>query len=378
VGVEYVDRVALRRFRDGGEEVTLEGERDGHAVQFHARFVVDATGPRGFLHHALGLDELELPDYPRTQGLYSHFTGVSRLEGTSWRRIDEAPPYPIDDAAVHHVFDGGWIWVLQFKSGVTSAGVAVTDELASRLRFSDGAEAWSRVVDMIPGLKEQFSEARAIRPFVHMQRMAFRSSDVAGERWALLPSAAGFVDPLLSTGIPLTLLGVSRLAEIIERDWERDWGTQRFNERLQAYAQQTNRELTATACLIGALYANMNNFPVFVALTLLYFAAASFSETARKLGKPHMAGSFLLCDDSNFGPVYAQLIERSRHLLSKNESNELIKDILEAIEPINIAGLGRPDRRNWYPVYADDLLGAAEKLGASRENIVELLRRCGF
>jgi FADH2 O2-dependent halogenase len=211
-----------------------------------------------------------------------------------------------------------------------------------------------------------------------MQRMAFRSSDVAGERWALLPSAAGFVDPLLSTGIPLTLLGVSRLAEIIERDWERDWGTQRFNERLQAYAQQTNRELTATACLIGALYANMNNFPVFVALTLLYFAAASFSETARKLGKPHMAGSFLLCDDSNFGPVYAQLIERSRHLLSKNESNELIKDILEAIEPINIAGLGRPDRRNWYPVYADDLLGAAEKLGASRENIVELLRRCGF
>jgi tetracycline 7-halogenase / FADH2 O2-dependent halogenase len=75
------------------------------------------------------------------------------------------------------------------------------------------------------GLKEQFAEARAMRPFVHMPRMAFRSSEVAGERWALLPSAAGFVDPLLSTGIPLTLLGVSRIAEIIERDW----GTQRFN-----------------------------------------------------------------------------------------------------------------------------------------------------
>jgi FADH2 O2-dependent halogenase len=117
---------------------------------------------------------------------------------------------------------------------VTSAGVAATDELASRLRFSDGAEAWSRVVEMIPALKEQFAEARAIRPFVHMPRMAFRSADVAGERWALLPSAAGFVDPLLSTGIPLTLLGVSRIAEIIERDW----GTQRFNERLQAYARK--------------------------------------------------------------------------------------------------------------------------------------------
>jgi FADH2 O2-dependent halogenase len=223
-------------------------------------------------------------------------------------------------------------------------------------------------------LKEQFAEARTIQPFVYMPRMAFRSSDMAGERWALLPSAAGFVDPLLSSGIPLALLGVSRLAEIIERDWS----TQRFNERLQPYAQQTDRELMATACLIGALYANMNNFQVFVALTLLYFAAASFSETARRLGKPHLAGSFLLCDDSAFGPVCSRLIDRSRHPLSKNESNELIKDILQAIEPINVAGLGRPDRRNWYPMYADDLVRAREKLGASREDIFELLRRCGF
>jgi FADH2 O2-dependent halogenase len=303
---------------------------------------------------------------------------VGRLEGTSCSRIDEPPPYPIDDAAVHHVFDGGWIWVLQFNNGVTSAGVAATDELASQLRFEDGAEAWRRVVDLVPGLKEQFAGARALRPFVYMPRMAFRSADVAGERWAMLPSAAGFVDPLLSTGIPLTLLGVSRLAEIIERGWERDWGTQCFSERLQTYAAQTDRELLATARLIGALYANMSNFPVFVALTLLYFAAASFSETARRLGKPHLLESFLLCDDRAFGPVCARLIERSRHQLSEVQSDRLIKDVLNAIEPINVAGLGRRERRNWYPVNADDLLSAAGKLGANREDIYSLLRRCGF
>jgi FADH2 O2-dependent halogenase len=374
LGVEYSDRVALQRFRDEGEVVALEGERDGRGVQFHARFVVDATGPRGFLHRALGLRELELPDYPRTQGLYSHFSRVGRLERTSCSRIDAPPPYPIDDAAVHHVFDGGWIWVLQFNNGVTSAGVAATDELASQVRFSDGAEAWRRVVDLIPGLKEQFAMAAPSRSFVHISRIAFRSSEVAGERWALLPSAAGFVDPLLSTGIPLTLLGVSRLAEIIELDW----GTHRFSERLQAYASRTDRELLATAHLIGALYANMNNFRVFVALTMLYFAAASFSETARRLGKAQLAQSFLLCDDPAFGPVCVRLIERSRHQLSKVESDKLIKDILNAIEPINVAGLGHGERRNWYPVYAEDLMNGAEKLGVSREDICELLRRCGF
>jgi FADH2 O2-dependent halogenase len=374
LGVEYVDRVVLKSFHDGGQEVTLEGERDGSEVQFHARFVVDATSPRGFLHHALGLCEAEMPDYPQTQGLWSHFSGVNRLEDSSYSRIDEPPPYPIDAAAVHHVFDGGWIWVLQFNNGVTSAGVAATDELAAQLRFSDEEKAWERVIDLIPGLKQQFAEARVLRPFVHMLRMAFRSSDVAGDKWALLPSAAGFVDPLLSTGIPLTLLGISRLAEIIERDW----GTQRFSEQLRAYAAQTNRELTATASLIGALYANMNNFPVFVALTLLYFAAASFSETARRLGKQHLAKSFLLCDDAVFGPACVQIIERSKHWLSLNESNQLITDIRNAIEPINVAGLGRPERRNWFPVYAEDLVSAAGNLDASRQDIVDLLRRCGF
>jgi hypothetical protein len=114
--------------------------------------------------------------------------------------------------------------VLQFNNGVTSAGVAATDELASQLRFSDGAEAWKRVVDLIPGIEGTVRRCPGIAAICAYAAHAFRSSEVAGERWALLPSAAGFVDPLLSTGIPLTLLGVSRLAEIIERDW----GTQRF------------------------------------------------------------------------------------------------------------------------------------------------------
>jgi FADH2 O2-dependent halogenase len=56
----------------------------------------------------------------------------------------------------------------------------------------------------------------------------------------------------------------------------------------------------------------------------------------------------------------------------------LIREILATIEPLNIAGFGLEERRNWYPVETGDLLNAAGKLGASREEIVALLRRCGF
>jgi FADH2 O2-dependent halogenase len=299
---------------------------------------------------------------------------VKRLDETGYSRVDGAPPYAIDDAAVHHVFDGGWVWVLRFNNGVTSAGVAATDDVAERLGLSEGEPAWRRLLDLIPALKDQFAEAKALFPFVHAPRLGYRSSHVVGSNWALLPSAAGFVDPLLSTGIPLALLGVSRVAQIIEEDW----ATPRFEQRLKDYGKQTDRELVATARLIGALYASMNNFPVFVALTLLYFATASFAETARRLGKAHLAQSFLLCDNAEFARAFARITERACRPLSRDESDKLVQEILQAIEPINVAGFGRTERANWYPVLAEDLFDAAGKLGATRDDIAELLRRCEF
>jgi tetracycline 7-halogenase / FADH2 O2-dependent halogenase len=189
-----------------------------------------------------------------------------------------------------------------------------------------------------------------------------------------LSSAAGFVDPLLSTGFPLTLLGVARLAGIIEHDW----GSERFAAQLQTYASQTEGELLATARLIGSLYANMDNFSVFTSLSLLYFAAASFSETARRLGKPHLAPSFLLHDHPSFGLVCVRLFERARQVRTRQESDELAEDILQTIEPFNVAGLGDPRRRNWYPVDPEDLMKSAWKVEASQDEVLELLNRCGF
>ena len=117
-------------------EVRLIGTRHGCEIEIAARFVVDATGPRGFLHRALGLGERELPGMPATAALYSHFSGVRRLEETGGVALEGEPPYPVDDAAVHHVFDGGWVWVLRFCNGVTSAGIAATDALAEELRLA--------------------------------------------------------------------------------------------------------------------------------------------------------------------------------------------------------------------------------------------------
>ena len=374
LGVEYVDEVKLNRLTDQGNAVLLEGIKNGRDIAFHTRFVVDATGPRGFLHHALHLPETTLPNYPSTQALYGHFSNVSRLDQALGYSGSGTPPYPIDDAAVHHIFDGGWIWVLRFNNGIASAGVAAIDETASRLRISDGEAAWKRLIDSIPALGKTFADARVERPLTHVQRLSFLSGSICGEKWAMLPSAAGFVDPLLSTGFPLALLGISRLAKILEDDWT----SPSFSTGLQHYAAQTREELLATSRLIASLYANLSNFPVFTALSLLYFATASYSETARRLKKPQLAASFLLHDHPAFGPACRELLARSLQVRTEEESTRLIEDIEKAIEPIDVAGLCNRERHNWYPVDPGDLFRSAHKIGATRNEIAELLRSCGF
>jgi tetracycline 7-halogenase / FADH2 O2-dependent halogenase len=374
LGVVYHDDVNLRQFNETEEYVELAGERHRQDVRFRARFVVDATGPRGCLHRLLGLPEAMLPNMPTTHALYSHFSDVKRLDEDAPFGTGDKPPYPVDDAAVHHVFDGGWIWVLRFNNGITSAGIAATESAAVRLGLAEKAPAWQRLLDQIPALREQFSGAIARQPFTYLPRLGFRSGVITGERWALLPSAAGFVDPLLSSGFPLTLLGVSRMAEALDRHWNQP----SFVTELLAYAASTDGELLATSRLIGALYANMNNFDAFRTVSLLYFAAASFSETVRRLGKPHLAQSFLLHNDPCFGPAAEALLNRAVAGVSINDTANFVREVQRMIEPFDVAGLCASPRNGWYPVDAEDLKQAAWKVGATVEEIDDTLQRCGF
>jgi FADH2 O2-dependent halogenase len=372
-GVDYFDEVDIRGAGSIDGVWHLETKQAAQERTFQVRFLIDATGPHGFLPKVLGLSETPLPDFPLTSGLYSHFSGVCELATSRSLRAMETP-YPVDASAVHHVFDGGWIWVLRFNNGVTSAGVAATHQAAARLCLERKENAWKELLDSLPLVKDQFANAQVERPFTFARQLSFRSSAIAGPNWALLPSAAGFVDPLLSTGFPLTLLGISRLGAILDQHW----GSPQLETSLQEYAQYTDDELLATARLIGALYRNMDDFPTFRCLSLLYFAAASYSEVARRLNKPELASSFLLQDHPVFGSESRRLLTLAQSSMSQMEKSRLADDVYKLIFDFDVAGLGKRPANHSYPVDAADLFAAAAKLGSNPREIEALLQRTGF
>jgi FADH2 O2-dependent halogenase len=343
-------------------------------LRIDASFVIDASGPQGFLSRALPLETTPLRWLPRTQGLYTHFEDVARWDCTAaGQQSQGVPPYPPDDAALHHVFAGGWIWVLRFNNGITSAGAALTSGLAQRIHAADGESAWSRLLDLLPSVREQFAGARVVRPWIHAPQLAFRTTTVCGPNWALLPSAAGIVDPLLSTGFPLALLGVHRLVEALDAPV----GPAR-DAALREYERVTLAELDATELLVAALYASMDDVPLFKELTLLYFAAASFSEAARRLNRSELAPGFLLHAHPVFGRELRACCELALTSPRDASRKALFARIERTIEPVDVAGLLDRSRASWYPARGSDLVAHSAKLHAAPADVRQLLERCGF
>ena len=377
LGAVYFDEVRLMAPVLDGAGWRLGFRQPDREGEVRARFLLDASGPRGFLFRELGLGEATLPGFPATQALYTHFAGVHRIEELGVVEPGDLPPYPVDDAALHHVFDGGWIWVLRFNNGLTSAGVAMRGELAESFELSRGAAAWRALLDRLPMVRRQFAAAEPTLEFFHQPRVSFRAAKVAGPGWALLPSAAGFVDPLLSTGFPLTLLGVERLGRILEEGLN----AADLPACLADYEARTLGEVDLAAELVGALYSVMDDFELFRALSRLYFAAASYSETVRRLGRPELADGFLLQGRPGFRDPMLRCCRRvaqhARADPSPVQRAELLAAIRECVEPVDVAGLNRSDRRHWHPFDPADLYGSADKVGASAGEIGDMLRRCG-
>jgi FADH2 O2-dependent halogenase len=383
-GVEYADAVELDRIEWGaGGAPVLSGQRHGAPFRMAARGVIDASGPRGFLSRALGMEPGGFERLPATQALFSHFTGVARCDEmpdyTGAGARGEEPPYPVDDAALHHVFDGGWMWVLRFGNGVTSAGVAVVDGLAADLRLHEGEPAWRRLLDRFPTIRSQFADARATRRFDWLPRLGYRAPRAAGARWALLPSAAAFVDPLFSTGFPLTLLGIERLAALLESGaFFREAGAPSRSaseprrpspESLDDYSTVTMAEADHTARFVAGCYAGFPRFDAFIHYSMFYFAAASYAEMARRVAPPRAAAGFLRAADPAFVSAMAALTPSRRH----REPSCDAEDVRRAVEPFNIAGLCDPAKRNWYGVTFEDAIAGAPKLGIAPAVVIDAL-----
>ncbi|MCH7702329.1 MAG: tryptophan 7-halogenase [Planctomycetes bacterium] len=343
--VTYIDHCDVSAIEHDGPWL-IRGTCDDGPVEITASFAIDATGESGRLAEALGLKRSTDGIRTCSRGLYSHFEGVALwadiLETGGHRLVDH--PFPCDAAALHHLIDGGWMWVLRFDNGITSAGFSLDSHRRPLdLHISPEAE-WRELLAAYPSIQRQFADATPVRPFTRTARMQRRLSVAAGEDWAALPFTASFLDPWLSPGIAYTLFGVERLARILGEHW---FDPNRANQ-LACYSRTLFREMQLLDRITSACLSRMDSFPIVTAITMLYFTAAIFTEERIRAGQARPDDAFLLADDERFVSLAVELCDVAHHV-APTDVAAFVKRVATAIHPYNTVGLCDPERRNMYP-----------------------------
>jgi tetracycline 7-halogenase / FADH2 O2-dependent halogenase len=346
-GVAYLDRLEINAIRhELGWQV--HGMRLAEAIELRAEFVIDATGDAQMLGRTLGLESVASAELrTRSRALYSHFTGVARWRDVLREEHGEsstgAHPFPCDAAALHQIIDGGWMWVLRFDDGVTSAGFSLDPDVHP-LRSGEAPEAeWQRLLNSYPSLARQFAGAAPIRAFTRTGRLQRRLSRAAGADWALLPHAVGFLDAWLSPGIAQTLFAVERLGRILAEDWR----TPRQERQLAHYGDTVLRELAWMDEITGTCFACLDRFEVMALVAMLYFVAAVYCEERERAGKAPADAAFLLADDDEYRRIAAAVC-REAPAVSAEDAGRFADWVGRALAPYNGCGLCDPARRNLY------------------------------
>lgn len=380
-GVDYRDRAEIIAAEIGARGAQLKGQRAGEQFDLHANFVIDASGPGGFLARQLSIPSALEKTHTRSALVFSHFDGVGLME-----EIEPSlpkGPYPEDWAAVHHVMDEGWMYSLRFDDGVTSAGFLLTpggvDSLSDAAR-SGPKSMWSALLQRYPIIGRAFSAASAVMPIGFHPAIQHRLARATGERWALMPHAYAFVDPLFSTGIAWSLRAVERFGLAFEAAAS---GARLPDAQfLSRYESLISAEADQIDLVVAGAYESMAHFDLFAAQAMLYFATVSFAEVSQRLSPDGATAwkGFMGVGDPVLEDIagesldrLSRITKRRRAIGSEEQRREFAQWIAKSIAPRNIAGLADSRRHNLYPVDFDALVEGHERLGMTRQEVVSAL-----
>lgn len=328
----------------------VEFENGLQTERIEAEFLIDATGSGSLLSRFLPIEDETWRLKTHSRAVFAHFDDLPRWP--AWLSGQQEPdfrplpdhPWPCDDAALHHLLEEGWIWWLRFNTGRVSVGIMIDEARSPFMQDVSPRSEWDRIISRYPSLRNVFSTARISGPgtdILGTPRLQRLAGQAAGDGWAMLPSTAGFIDALHSTGIAHTLGGIERLTRMLTEDWQ----SARLQQRLADYSEAVRGELLLVDRIVSGCYAGLaaHSFRKFVCFSMAYFAAVTTWER-RRLSEPDR-NSWLFCADDP-GLMYAlQEMHAASTRLNDDDFERLTRRLLA---PFNQVGLFAPPIPNIY------------------------------
>ena len=274
VRVEHVD------VRADGVRVDLAG-----GESFEGQYVIDATGRTSVLANQFGLREEPCRFRTDSRTIFTHLRGVKPYDEVD---APSGQPTPWHEGTLHHLFDGGWLWVIPFdnhegsESDLVSVGLSLDNARHPRREGVSAEQEWADFLERFPSVARQFDGAEPAFPWISTGRTQFSSSRTVGDRWVLMSHAAGAIDALFSRGMANTMAVIEAfvpklLAGLADGDLSA--------ERFEAIDVLNQRILDNNDKLIAGSYIAFRDFDLWRAWSKMWFLAWN-------LGVIRIAGSY--------------------------------------------------------------------------------------
>lgn len=211
------DKLLLDHARESGAEVSQETSveaatfdsngvqlkvtsQDGARREIEAKYLVDASGRNSFLGNKFNLKKT----YQHLQkiSLFAHFDGVERepgIDGTLTRMVRALT---------------SWFWIIPLDHDRTSIGI-VLDAAEFRAAKLSPEDFFDRALSEQPVITERIGQGRRVSPVHVAADFSYRMKKLYGDRWLLAGDAAGFIDPVFSSGVFLAVLAGESAADTV-------------------------------------------------------------------------------------------------------------------------------------------------------------------
>src|SRR5881398_898116 len=235
-GAEVCEQTSVDRVEFSKDNVELAVKSNGSSQSIRARYLIDASGRASVLGRHFKIKKTY--DHLQKLSIFAHYDGVWRAEGIDGtltvliRAIDR------------------WFWLIPIAADRTSVGVVLDSETFRnpKLRAEDFLE---QALSEQPIIAKRMTHARRVSQVYVEADFSYRSARLHGDRWLLAGDAAGFIDPIFSSGVFLAVFSGELAADALNEVLDCPRKTKRL---FPQYERAVNRAMDIYLRFVNAWY----------------------------------------------------------------------------------------------------------------------------
>ena len=235
-GAEVHEQTSVDRVEFSKEDVELGVRSNGSSHSIRARYVIDASGRTSVLGRQFKIKKTY--DHLQKLSIFAHYDSVWRAEGIDGtltvliRAIDR------------------WFWLIPIAADRTSVGVVLDSETFRKSKLSAG-EFFDQALAQQPIIAKRMTNARRASEVYVEADFSYRSARLHGARWLLAGDAAGFIDPIFSSGVFLAVFSGELAADALNEVLDHSHKAKRLFPR---YERAVNRAMDIYLRFVNAWY----------------------------------------------------------------------------------------------------------------------------